>query len=115
MRVATGIIFAFWLVFMFFKFLTTQPVDYDGETTRILSGGLIFVQFIAWAFVFTLPFTTFSILVVAEVIALLLAITYQPGYSVFAVVNLIFLIMSFAAHKELQKKIAVSKKQAKTT
>ncbi|WP_427181972.1 hypothetical protein [Paenibacillus sp. TC-CSREp1] len=115
MRVATGIIFAFWLVFMLYKFMTTQPVDYDGETTRILSGGLIFVQFIAWAFIFTKPFTTFSILVMVEVLSLLLAITYQPGYSVFAIVNLIFLIMSFAGHKELQKKIIASKKQAKTT
>lgn len=104
MRVATGIIFAFWLIFMFFKFLTTQPVDFDGEIIRTLSGGLIFIQFIAWAFIFTKPFITFVILVIAELIALLLALTYQPSYMIFAVVNLIFVIMSLVGHNELSKK-----------
>lgn len=125
MRVASGILLAFWLVFMGFKFLTTQPVDYDGEIIRTLSGTLLFIQLIAWAFIFTMPFTTFVILVIAEVIALLLTFSFDSIYAIFVVANLIFIIMSYAGHKELSKKKAAVKKaeakkaearkQAKTT
>ncbi|MEF2966098.1 hypothetical protein V3851_09675 [Paenibacillus sp. M1] len=115
MRVATGIIFAFWLVFMGYKFLTTQPVDYDGEIRHFLSGGLVFLQFIAWAFIFTMPFTTFIILIIAEVIALLLAFTYHSSYTIFVIINLIFIFMSFAGYKEMTRQKAAAKKRARAT
>ncbi|QWU15428.1 hypothetical protein SAMN04487895_12434 [Paenibacillus sophorae] len=116
MRVATGLLLALWLLFMGFKFWTTQPMDYDGEIMRMLSGILLFIQLIAWVFIFTMPLTTFVILFIAEVIAIVLAFGLDLSYILFAVINLIFMFMSFAGHRELVKrKAAAKKKSAKTT
>lgn len=113
MRVATGIILAAWLLFMLYSFSTIQPAGYEGEVTRIISGGIIFLQFIAWAFIFMLPLTTVIILAIVEALLVLLLITYDSTYFLFTIINLIFLIMSFAAFQELKKKKNSSKKHSK--
>ncbi|MDF2960676.1 MAG: hypothetical protein K0S39_2411 [Paenibacillus sp.] len=113
MRVATGLLLALWLLFMGFKLFTTQPVGYDGELTRFISGTLIFIQVIAWCFVFTKPFVTFVTLLMVSILAVLLAVSMDTVYFLLAVVNTLFVLMSYAGHRELINK--TKNKITKTT
>ncbi|MED2257157.1 hypothetical protein ABEO98_23575 [Brevibacillus parabrevis] len=113
MRVATGLLLALWLLFMGFQFFTTKPVGYDGELMHFISGFLIFIQLIAWVFVFTMPFVSFVTLLLATILAVLLAVGMDSVYFLFAGVNTVFVLMIYAGHRELSKK--VKSKTTKTT
>jgi hypothetical protein len=103
MRVATGLLMAIWLIFMGYKFFTTEPVGADGEAIRSLSLLLLIIQLIGWAFIFTKPLVTFIVLLTLFVLSLLLAISLESSYFIFVVVDGIFAIMSYSGHKELVK------------
>ncbi|TJY42333.1 hypothetical protein E5161_10070 [Cohnella pontilimi] len=103
MRIATGLLLAMWLLFIGYKFLTTQPVGYDGELLHFIGGFLIFIQLIAWAFVFTKPIVTFIILLLLTVLSIWIAVSMESAYTLFAVVNTIFAVMSYAGHREIVK------------
>lgn len=110
MRVSTGLLLALWIIFMGYKFFTTEPVGGSGEFIRTLGGMLIFFQLIAWAFVFTQPIVTFNILLILSIISLLIAIGGESSYFIFVVVNSIFAGMSYAGHKELIKEKKAKRK-----
>ncbi|MNN60993.1 hypothetical protein D3C81_1762060 [compost metagenome] len=109
MRVATGLLMAIWLIFMGFKFFTIEPVGTNGEAIRSLSLILLIIQLIGWAFVFTKPIVTFTILLSLLVFSLLIAVTFESSYFIFVVVDGIFAIMSYSGHRELVKKTKVKK------
>lgn len=113
MRVATRLLLTLWILFMGFQFFTIQPVGYDGELMHFISGFLIFIQLIAWDFVCTMPFVSFVTLLIVTILVVLLAVGMDSVYFLFVVVNTVFVLMSYAGHRELSKK--VKNKVTKTT
>jgi|GEM_PF-4804605 len=104
MRVATGLLLALYLVFMWFMALTANVVSYDGEVLNVIAKIILVFQTLAFPFAFTMPRTAMVFLICSTLIAFISGFGLDSGHIFFAVVGIIFTLMSYGGDREVVKK-----------
>ncbi|QMV41251.1 hypothetical protein [Cohnella cholangitidis] len=104
MRVATGLLLALYLIFMWYQALTVEVTAENGEILNAMAKIILFFQSIAFSFVFTMPRTAVVFLLISSLLALVTGLGVDSSHIAFAVIGLIFTLMSYAGHRELVRK-----------
>ncbi|WP_138756171.1 hypothetical protein [Paenibacillus sinopodophylli] len=114
MRIATGLLLALYLVFMWIMALSANVASYDGEIVNIIARTILFFQTLAFPFSFTMPRTAMVFLIFSSLAAMLSELALDAGHLFFAIISIIFALMCYGGHRELVKKKKLAAKAIRT-